>query len=66
VILIHDLTQAGYELRFTEDFRGMVCLSASRHGADLGHWHLGQPHASMEELTQQIRQRLAALPEESR
>lgn len=56
VQLIHDLTQLGYKISFTDDFSGMLTVNFSKEG-DRGfnfHSHIGYPDCMIEELEQEL------------
>lgn len=53
--LLHDITQAGFEIRFTDDFKGMMTISYIGEGLDWkNHEHLNYPDGSIEELENKL------------
>lgn len=54
--LIHDITQAGYEVRFAGDFNGMVRLDFFKEYVSefYEHRHCGHPGGSRETLEKSI------------
>ena len=69
VELLHDLTQKGFRVEFSEDFAGMLTVNArKRVGIDswehLEHQHLGVPHQSLKDLEKDVRNYLAQILEE--
>lgn len=58
--LIHDLTQAGYEVKFCGDFRGMVRLELYKEYDEsfYQHVHCGFPGATRDKLEKDLIQEL--------
>lgn len=56
ISLLHDITQAGYEVKFAGDFKGMVRLDFFKeHVAEFyEHNHCGFPGCTREKLEQAI------------
>lgn len=69
VELLHDLTQKGFRIEFSEDFAGMLTVNARKRvkidtWEPLGHQHLGIPYQSMKDLEKYVRNYLALILEE--
>lgn len=60
--LLHDLTQRFVEVRFTQDFKGMITISWGENLEE--HHHIGVPHQSIKDLEKQLASFLAQLNED--
>jgi hypothetical protein len=67
--LLHELTQKGYIITFSSDFKGMITIAAYKEGMGenvaLGHWHVGIPYGPIKDLDRAVRNQLASLEEDN-
>ena len=67
VELIHDCTQKGLRLTFSNDFEGMITLGYEEEYVEntYNHEHLGIPGSDLNYLEKQLRNTLARLLEDT-
>lgn len=55
ISLLHDISQLGYAVEFSDDFEGMLTITYKGEGLDWRHHeHIGYPRCERELLTEQV------------
>lgn len=55
VSILHDITQLGYRVEFSDDFTGMLTVTYKGEGMDWSnHSHVGFPFCSRKELEEHL------------